>query len=370
MSWVSRIASVFRSSTLDRALDEELSFHIEARVDELVASGMARDAAEALARRQFGNALHVRESSRDVKLMSPLDDLVRDTRHGLRALRRAPAFASVVIITVALGIGATTAVYSVVSATLLRPLPYKDADRLVRIVQNVPAEESPSGMALRTSAMNQDAYLWWRDQTKTLSSIAAILASEMTAQIDADLRRLSVVRVSPSLFTMLGTRPIVGRGLAEVDEHANVAVLSAAAWARWFSRDPEVIGRNLVLDGASHSIVGVMSRDFAFPSTQTEIWIPYAIESNTPNRIMTIDVVAKLREGVPIAAASTEANVIGNNFHGLPMAGTAGAPSPARFEVVGLQDQLVLRNDMTLSGVTRRTGARLQPCRSSPGHFR
>jgi predicted permease len=332
---------VFRSSTLDRTLDEELSFHIEARVDELVASGMSRNAAEALARRQFGNALRVREASRDIKVMSPLDDLVRDTRYAVRAIRRAPAFASVAIMTIALGIGATTAVYSVVSATLLRPLPYSDADRLVRIVENVPAEESPSGVALRTSAMNQDAYLWWRDQTKTLASIAAILASEMTTQVDADLRRLSVVRVSPSLFTMLGTRPIVGRGLAEGDEHANVAVLSAAAWARWFSRDPDVIGRNLVLDGASHNIVGVMSEGFAFPSIQTEIWIPLAIEPNTPNRITTIDVVAKLREGVPIAAAFTEANIIGNNLLGLPLPGTAGAPNPARFEVVGLQDQFV-----------------------------
>ena len=124
MSWLSRVVGVFRSSGVDRALDEEITFHIESRVDDLVAAGMTRETAEAIARRQFGNRLRLRESSRDVKLMPWLEDLVRDVRHGLRALRRTPVFAAVAILTLALGIGANTAILSIVNGVLLRPLAY------------------------------------------------------------------------------------------------------------------------------------------------------------------------------------------------------------------------------------------------------
>jgi predicted permease len=322
-------------------LREELQFHLEEEADELRANGLLEDHARWAARRDLGNVTLLREDTRTLWTWTVLEQFVQDVRHAIRTLRRSPSFAAVAVLTIALGIGATTTVYSVVSAMLLRPLPYNDADRLVRIVENVPAEESPSGLALRTSAMKSDTYLWWRDQAKTLSSIAGILASEVTVHIDGDLRRLSAARVSPSLFTMLGTRPIAGRGLDAGDEHANVAVLSAAAWARWFSSDPDVVGRNVVLDGVSHTVVGVMSTAFALPSTHTEIWTPYVVEPNAPNRIITIDVVAKLRQGVSIAAASIEASIIGNSFLGLPPPGTAGVPNPARFEVIGLQDQLV-----------------------------
>jgi putative ABC transport system permease protein len=270
-----------------------------------------------------------------------LADVPQDVRYAMRIMRSAPGFATVAVLTIALGLGATTAVYSVVSATLLRVLPYRDADRLVLIIDHVPAAESPTGVALRTSSMNQSAYLWWRDRTKMLSRVAGILAADVTARIDGDLRRLSSARVTPALFAMLGTRPIVGRGLSERDERAPVAVLSAAAWTRWFASDPNIVGHSLVIDGVSHTIVGVMSKDFAVPSVHTEIWTPYAAESDEPGRITTLDVVATLREGVSAAAAAAEANVIGNAFLGLPLPGTAGAPKPARFEVVGLQDHLV-----------------------------
>jgi predicted permease len=341
MSLLRRLTWWMQRRRKESELGEELQFHLEEEADERRAGGLLEDHARWAACRDLGNVTLLREDTRTLWTWTRLEQFVQDVRHAIRTLRRSPSFAAVAILTIAVGIGAATAVYSVVSATLLRPLPYRDADRLVRIVENVPPEESPSGMALRTSTMKSDAYLWWRDRAKTLSSIAGILASEVTAQIDGDLLRLSAARVSPSLFTMLGMRPVAGRGLDAGDEHAKVAVLSAAAWARWFSIDPEVIGRGIVLDGVSHTVVGVMPATFAFPSTHTQIWTPYLVEPDAPHRIITIDVVAKLRPGVSIAAASAEASMIGNSYLGLPLPATAGAPHPARFEVIGLQDQLV-----------------------------
>src|SRR5215510_11965343 len=131
MSWFSRLTNVFRTSSVERALDDELAFHIESRIDDLVAGGMTRTDAEAAARRQFGSPLRTREASRDVKLLPWLEGLIRDVRHAVRALRNVPTVSAVAIVTLALGIGANTAVFSVVNAVLLKPLPYKDGNRLV-----------------------------------------------------------------------------------------------------------------------------------------------------------------------------------------------------------------------------------------------
>ena len=139
MSWLCRIANVFRSSKVERTLDQEIRFHIECRIDELVATGMSRDLAEMTARRQFGNQLRVRELSRDVKLMPWLEDLVRDVRHGLRALRRTPGVAAVAILSLALGIGTNAAIFSIVSGVLLRPLAYPRPAQLMFLSTQFPA---------------------------------------------------------------------------------------------------------------------------------------------------------------------------------------------------------------------------------------
>ena len=144
--------------------------------------------------------------------------LLQDGRHGVRSFCRTPGFSGIAILVLTLGIGTTTAVYSVVSAVLLRPLPYPDAARLVRIVDNVPADESPSGAPVRTTQMTQDAFLWWREHTRTLSEIAAYLTSSMTSVGRSETIRISAARVSPSLFVMLGVVPVSGRVLTAADE--------------------------------------------------------------------------------------------------------------------------------------------------------
>ena len=292
---------------------------------------------------------------RDTRSLPWFDDARRDVQYAVRTLGRAPAFTAVAVITLALGIGATTAIFSVANATLLRPLPYKDADRLVRIVENVPAAESPTGNAYRTSEMNQEALLWWRDHTTTLSSIAAILKSAAIASIDGEAVRLTVARVSPSIVTMLDATPVSGRLLTASDARDHVAVLASSAWRRYFSNYPRAIDRTIVIDGVAHRIVGVAGPELATLLPEAEIWTPYVVESSATIRV-SLDVVGQLRDGVPLSSASAEANVIGNAFIGAES--SSGEPSNrARFEVVRIHDRLVepvrsgLRVLMALGGL-------------------
>lgn len=142
---------MFRSSGVDRALDDEIRFHIESRIDELVAAGISREDAEMTARRQFGNQLRVRELSRDIKLMPSVEELLRDVRHGVPALRRSPILASVVIFTLALGIGVNAAVASIVNDVLLRPLAYPRPTQLMFLSTQFPALGFPQFFDLPTN---------------------------------------------------------------------------------------------------------------------------------------------------------------------------------------------------------------------------
>ena len=266
MSWLSRVANVFRSSRLDQALDEELSFHIETRIEELVSSGVPRGEAEALARRQLGNPLRLRESSRDVKLISSLDELGRDVRYALRQVRRNPVFSAIAVATLALGIGANTAIFSVVHAVLLRPLAYHDPDRLVSVGRMLAGE-----------------YLFLRDATKTLGGGMALYRPNVgfnLSEVDGAERVTGAV-VSANLFSTLGVEVLIGRAFTTADERPGeraVLVLSHALWRQRFGADASIVGRDILVDGESRMVVGVMPPAFAFPSARTQIWVPHAFD--------------------------------------------------------------------------------------------
>ena len=170
------------------------------------------------------------------------DNLRQDVRYSVRVLLRAPTFSSVVVLTLALGIGANTAIFSVVNALLLTPLPYTDPDRLVRLVENVPAEESPNGQALRVSGIHQREFLEWREQSRTLSHMAIYSPVAMTLSGRGEAVRLNGRRVSPALFAMLGVPPLIGQVFDENDATPGAEpriVLSHRAWQRYFAGGPQ-----------------------------------------------------------------------------------------------------------------------------------
>lgn len=268
------------------------------------------------------------------------DNLRQDLRYSVRVLLRAPTFSLVVILTLALGIGANTAIFSVVNALLLRPLPYKDSDRLVRLIENMPAEESPSGRALRASGMIQREFVEWREQARTLSHMAIYSPVAMTLSGRGEAVRLNGRRVSPALFAMLGMAPLIGQVFDDNDATPSAEsriVLSHRAWQRYFAADRNILATPLILDGRIYSIAGIAQPGFDFPDPQTEFWVPLVPTEMPTSGIARVQMIARLADGVSLDAATAEANVIGAQIRGRLPADS----EQQRFTVTRVTDQLV-----------------------------
>jgi hypothetical protein len=210
----------------------------------------------------------LRESSRAMWL----GDAVRDVRYTLRMLRRAPAFTALAVATLAVGIGANTAIVSVINAVLLRPLPYPDADRLVRLVDPGVVATRSRAVAPARPGIAVPELLELRAGARTLSHLGVYLLVQKTMAGDAENVRLEGARISAAIVPMLGVNPQLGRAFTADEERAGadaVILLSDAVWQRRFQRDPHIVGRMVLLDGRGYEVVGVMPRDFAFPEAST-----------------------------------------------------------------------------------------------------
>ena len=323
MSWISRVVNVFRRSRVDAELDEELRFHVEERTEALMRDGLPRKAAAALALRQLGRPLRWREESRDVKLLPWLDSLARDVRFTLRGLRRSPGFAFAAVCTLALGIGANTAIFSVVYAALLKPLPYSNPDELVAISVHVPRIQTrfPS-LAIRPIDFEE-----FRRSNRVFSDMAAIRERNFNLTGRGEPERVYGARVSASLFPLLGVQPELGRTFLP-DEDApgreRIVLISHDLWSRRFGADPDIITRTLSLDGQPHLVVGVMPAGFLFPSgkqlhpqvelgPRIDVWKPAAFDQDELEDELigfSWGVIGRLKPGTPPPAAQANLNVI------------------------------------------------------------
>jgi putative ABC transport system permease protein len=269
------------------------------------------------------------------------DSLFQDLRYAARSLARSPGFTTVAILTLALGIGANTAIFSVVNAVLLRPLPYNDADRLVHIFGNVAPGDSQAGPARRVPAMQVADLPALRAQTQTLSHVTFYLRFQVTLAGDGAIR-LEGTRVSADTFAMLGGQPLLGRRFEQKEELSGadaVVILSHALWQRRFGGAPGAVGQSLTLDGRAYTVIGVMPRGFQFPDSSSQFWIPFVA---TDFQSMGGAPIARLKDGVPVATAAAELSTL------MPAARTERArsggvfpPLPAGYELVSLQELLV-----------------------------
>jgi predicted permease len=272
-----------------------------------------------------------------------LDHLVQDVRYGVRAFGRTPGFTLIAILTLGLGIGANTAIFSVVNAVLLRPLPYKDADRLVRIFGSVAPTDNPNGPARRVPGVLVSDIAPLRARTKTLSHIGFYLPLQAAMTVRDEIVRLEGSRVSSEGLAMMGAQVMLGR-LFEAKEEASgadtVVLLSHATWRRYFGASPAALGQSLTLDGRAYTVIGVMRDGFQFPDAQTGFWIPF-VAADFPR--MGGSPIARLRDGVTIEAATAEVSSLLPQVRAEQPAapGPQGPPPPARYELVGLQELLV-----------------------------
>jgi putative ABC transport system permease protein len=264
-----RVRALFRKSEQERELDAELRIHHEKEVEQNLARGMNQEEARLAALRSFGGVEQVKEESRDVRGVRFIEELLQDLRYSLRVLRRQPGFTLTVVITLALGIGANTAIFSVVNAVLLRALPLKHPEE-VMWVWSTRTDRDKAPFTLPD-------FLDYRDQNQTLEQIAAFCNIGLNLTGNEKTERLQAMRVSANLFELLGVDASAGRLLvAEDDDPARrpTAVLSYESWQKRFGGDPQVVGKTLNLDGESYTVVGVLPRNFNLPDRDAELAIP------------------------------------------------------------------------------------------------
>jgi predicted permease len=340
-----RIVSVARSRRDEGELGREMDAHLALLEDEYRRRGMSGDEARYAARRAMGSVALARDRHRDARSFRWIEDLRLDVRHSIRSLCRAPGFTSVAVTTLALGIGANTAIFSVVNAVLLRPLPYPEADRLVRLVATVPVQTPgapPRRGVVRLSAAEFDQL---RRSARSFSHIGTSNYDLMNLR-GRDPRVQGAV-VSAELLQMLGARPLMGRPLTSADEApgaAPVILLSREAWRRHFGADPNIIGKTATFDAVlgppvrtDYSIVGVMPESFQFPDRRTQVWRAPRLTPVAGARVVpTGPLLARVKNGVPLAAAGSELSALVRRIR-------AGQRDNdiATYELVREQDELV-----------------------------
>jgi putative ABC transport system permease protein len=266
----------------------------------------------------------------------------QDVRHALRQLARSPGFTAVVVVTLALGVGATTAIFSVVDAVLLRPLPYPDSQRLVRIIERTAEPANQSGYRQSLASIWARELPDLRAQTPTLSHIGVYSAVTATVVIDpGNPLRLDGSRLSRTVFDMLGTGASFGRVFLATEEAASsapVVVLSYSMWQRYFGGQTDVLGRSILVDGKPSTIVGVMPPQFQFPDAQTLFWVPFPVDAR-----VRVAPVAKLADGITIEAASANVDAVLHQIRkaGPPAPWTTATSGVSRFDVRTIQEHLV-----------------------------
>ncbi|MFN2564416.1 MAG: ADOP family duplicated permease [Gemmatimonadaceae bacterium] len=304
-----RLRSLFRREQVERELDEELRYHIERQVEELVARGVSPADARTRALRAMGGVERRKDECRDARGLGRLEDLARDSRYAVRVLRRAPTFTAAAALTLALGIGASAAIFTVVDAVLLRPLPYRASEQLVMLGH-------AGGQTVAAAT-----FLDWKAAARTFARMAA--AEYWTPNLTGGDRpeEMRAIRVGADLLPMLGVRPILGRVFLPQEEHLGrqrVVVLGHGVWERRFAADPRVIGRTIQVDGEPHTIVGVMPRGFRFVplwAEDAELAAPLVLDHRRTDRQgSSLRAFARMRAGVTLGEARAELAAIGRQM--------------------------------------------------------
>lgn len=324
-----KVRGIFGNRTGDLEFDAEMQVHLSLLVEQYIRQGMTPENAALAARRQFGNATLLREDRREMQTIPVIEALWSDLVYAVRMLRKNPGFATAAVVTLALGIGANTAIFSVCNAVLLKPLPYSEPGRIVMLW------EQPRGGPFYTVAPAN--FVDWREQTHSFSEVVAIRSSSsLILAGQGEPARLRGAAVSSNFFSLLGVRIALGRNfLAEEDrpDGNHVAILSYRTWQERFGGQPDIAGKHVALNDTSYTVVGVLPRGFQFASkasdfqaqNQFDIWVPLGLDLGKLQRgTHPLRVLARLKPGVELVQAQAELNVLGANLERLYPADNRG----------------------------------------------
>lgn len=294
-----RLRSLFRRKRVDQDLDDELSYHLEQQIRQNMDKGMSSEEARYAALRSMGGMQQIREQCKEKRRVNYIEHFFHDLRYGFRQLRRSPGFTIVAVLTLALGIGANTAIFSFIDAVLLKPLPWEHPDQVVRVL-----ERNPRGNRNGVSTMN---FLDWKNQNTVFSAMAAQTDGSMTLTgVDVPMQ-LHGTRVSASFFEIFTTKPILGRTFAPDEDQLgkeNVAVLTHRIWESQFGSDRSIVGRTISLDNKPYTVIGILPPGSAFDRGYSDLWTPLAFEPKDMTRnFHWMGAYARLKPGVSIEQA-------------------------------------------------------------------
>jgi predicted permease len=301
----SRLATLWKWRRQETDLDEEIRFHLSEEADERVAGGLTTEAARFAAKKDFGNDCLIREETREAWGWASAERLIQDVRYGARIMRRHRSSATLAVFTLALGIGATTAILNVVNSLVLRSLPFTDAGRLVVLFAT-----TPKGGIYRDTTSFLD-FSAWRDQSHAFTDAAAYRQDPFNITGDGAPAPIRGLRASHELFKVLRVSPVLGRAFEQKEQHANsaVAVISHGLWTRRYGGDPRVLERTILLNEVSYSVIGVLPPGFQFPPFQnTDVIVP--VLERSCRSCGYIRGVARLKPGVRPSAAQQELDAI------------------------------------------------------------
>src|SRR6185312_6805381 len=314
-----RLRQILSRKRLDADLAEEMRQHLAERVEELIATGVPANVAQQTAKKQFGNLSLLEEQGREVWRWQKLEAVLHDIRFGARRLKQSPAFTIVCIVTLALGLGANFALFSLVKAVLLNPLPFRDPSRLVMLYETSDPNDPTTYNVVPTATFEDwqtgshgfAEMAFWDYDTRNLSGQSGQLPEQLETR-----------RCTWNLFHTLGIQPAYGRFFSSSDDKPGAAATTVLTWSlfqRRFAGDPAVIGTTVLLNNQPYTVIGVLPSWFAYPDTKGQLWTP-AYQDMRPNAMHSHgnhlwNVIARLKKGVTSAAAVAEIRAIQSRIH-------------------------------------------------------
>jgi putative ABC transport system permease protein len=303
------LRALLRKSQAETELDEELRDHIERQTEQNIRLGMNPEEARYAARKAFGGVEQAKEQSRDSNGVRWLEELWRDLRYGARMLSKRPGYTMIAGLTLALGIGANTAIFSVVNATLLNPLPYPQCERLVFIHEQRIAQGRLQGL------ISPADFFAWREQNRSFERMAAYTEALFNLTGDGEPERVWGQITTTELFATLGVRPMLGRDFTAEDGAPGApggVILGHGLWQRRFGAARDIVGKTIRLDGGSYTVVGVMPPGFQFIDKKFEVWRSFtaSAEWRASRRFYYLTAVGRLKPGIAVAEARTDMEAI------------------------------------------------------------